>query len=679
MTVKKVEEDEDESTTRCGLFNWRPQWLQRFATPKAYLVLYSAVGIIQGMSYTYGNAVLSTMERQFGLKSKETAWIFSGNEIASVLFIGFMPFVGRIKRRPLFMGMALAASGLGIALMSLPILTSRRAEKVRIDALEQFGEKQQPLCGADSDSDVDKCNADASYVGKDYAALIITFCGMFIAGIGSSFYYIVGLPYGDDNTKKDDSPMMIAIIWASRLLGPALGFMLGAACLRVYVKPWALDEIDFGERDPQWIGAWWLGFPIIGLVLIFVAPWVALFPRRLVSEHTDAAKLEEAEKLEDKTDLSAKDFFLDMLKMYRRLAAIKLYVFNVFSIVFAVFGMIGFATFLPKYYEYHYRQPPSRAGALGGAFKSASAVLGCLVCGAVVSKFKFEARTLAGWNMFCSFSCSAVFIIFMFLACPKLEMFGLEGDANSEMLVRSCNVDCDCDFAADYRPICSGDGVTNFFSPCQAGCKFQEGKFYGDCSCANLTATSPRTWDGNEDLDIGLMDATDGYCTADCETMFYTVLILLGIASFITATNRMPNALIMLRAISPQDKAASMSFIIGAISLFSFLPTPFFYAALLDNSCVLWNVAETCDGEQETLNCHVYDTDKMRYLLNGATAFFLFLAGLCDTAVFILAKDLKLYDQEEADRKIAEVAAGETNKAFLENESEKETEEETKF
>ena len=46
-----------------------------------YAVVYSLIGVIQGMGFSYLSAVLSTIEKQFGIKSKETAWVFSGNEI----------------------------------------------------------------------------------------------------------------------------------------------------------------------------------------------------------------------------------------------------------------------------------------------------------------------------------------------------------------------------------------------------------------------------------------------------------------------------------------------------------------------------------------------------------------------------------------------------------------------
>ncbi len=129
--------------TSCGLFSWRPPWLQRFANHRFYLGLYSIVGVIMGIIYSYVTVVLSTVEKQFGIRSKEAAWIYSGNEFSQIFFIVFLPLVGKVKRRPLFMGMALALSTFGLMLMALPHFTSNSAERSRLRALADTPDGQK--------------------------------------------------------------------------------------------------------------------------------------------------------------------------------------------------------------------------------------------------------------------------------------------------------------------------------------------------------------------------------------------------------------------------------------------------------------------------------------------------------------------------------------------------------
>lgn len=111
----------------CGLFNWRPSYLQRLASPKIYIALYFLIGtyllndravmdvmdtrlagVIQGTTFSYLSVVLSTIEKEFGLKTEEAAWLYSGNEISQIAFIFALPFVTRVKRRTLYVGMNLS-------------------------------------------------------------------------------------------------------------------------------------------------------------------------------------------------------------------------------------------------------------------------------------------------------------------------------------------------------------------------------------------------------------------------------------------------------------------------------------------------------------------------------------------------------------------------------------------
>ena len=123
--VNNLREMVDKSTT-CGIFEWRPQWAQKFADRRIYMLLFSIVGIVQSMAFSYLIVVLSTIEKRFGLKSKEATWIYSGNEISQIFFILFLPFVGRVQRRPLFMGLSIMLSAVGLLIITLPHFTGEK-------------------------------------------------------------------------------------------------------------------------------------------------------------------------------------------------------------------------------------------------------------------------------------------------------------------------------------------------------------------------------------------------------------------------------------------------------------------------------------------------------------------------------------------------------------------------
>ena len=69
-------------------------------------------------------AILTTVEKRFGLESKEVAFVYSGNEISSAILVAFLPFFSSIKKRPLFLGLVAVLTNVpGLLLMTLPHFT----------------------------------------------------------------------------------------------------------------------------------------------------------------------------------------------------------------------------------------------------------------------------------------------------------------------------------------------------------------------------------------------------------------------------------------------------------------------------------------------------------------------------------------------------------------------------
>ena len=106
--------------TSCGIRSWRPSCLQVFASKKVYMIIYGLLNIVQSMFFTYLGSTLSTLEREFGIKSKETAYLMSGNEFSQILFIFLMPFIVKVKKRPFWTAIGLYCSALGCYLMAIP-------------------------------------------------------------------------------------------------------------------------------------------------------------------------------------------------------------------------------------------------------------------------------------------------------------------------------------------------------------------------------------------------------------------------------------------------------------------------------------------------------------------------------------------------------------------------------
>lgn len=66
----KPDNDEEEEGNFCGIGSWRPDWLQKFASKKAFMVVFSLLAIIQSMCWSYFTATITTLEKRFKISSQ---------------------------------------------------------------------------------------------------------------------------------------------------------------------------------------------------------------------------------------------------------------------------------------------------------------------------------------------------------------------------------------------------------------------------------------------------------------------------------------------------------------------------------------------------------------------------------------------------------------------------------
>jgi len=645
-----------EDSTLCGLFNWRPKFLQPLATQKAYLLVYSLLGIIQGMSSSYLSSCLSTIEKQFGVTSSDAAWTFSGNEVCQILFIFLLPFLSKIKKRTKWTSITLVVSAIGMLMCALPFLLKNKDEYK--DGWNVQHSSASPLCIPGED-DKKHCTANSVY---DWYGLLSIFLGFFFVGFGTSFFHSFGIPYIDDNTSKKNSPLTLGIASASRMLGPTLGYILGSACLAIYVDPGA--DVDLVEGDKGWLGAWWLGFIVIAVLLVTIAPFLALFPERLPGDqNTDAFRASQNAPEQELNSFTS--YWTDTKERVIRLGRNKVYVYSSLSTLSFLLAIVGFGTFIPKMFQYVFGQPASSSGSVTGLSKALLSAIGMIGSGYVIGRFRFTARTLQTWNVVVGFIMFILITAVFQIQCP-VELSVYRG---------ACNNECVCQ-DSKFEPVCSEDGVTMFFSPCSAGCKKSETIFvegnpkgvvvFGDCNCVaeaalTLNTSTDQQWWNKQTSPVGAsslphpsgsalsfstsvkMDsAIDGFCPADCDGLFYLTLGAMSIISLLGSSTRVGSVLISLRAVDPADKSASLVIMVSLLSMFGFLPSPLIIGKLLDDSCSVWG--ENCG---EKTSCLLYDNVKMKRNISIFVGIFVFIATLLDIGAWWHCKDLRIFDDEE--------------------------------
>lgn len=163
-----------------------------------------------------------------------------------------------------------------------------------------------------------------------------------------------------------------------KMFGPALGYTLASFCLKIFIEPSKTPVIT--TEDPRWIGAWWIGTLILGVICTLTAFLISLFPKRMprfVAKTEFQKKSQEMEKIlkgnemksseevdkeeeddkADKVPMSMADLWTTTMRILKN----KIFMLNLIGIIFYFYGVFPYWIFLSKYIEVQYRTSASEA------------------------------------------------------------------------------------------------------------------------------------------------------------------------------------------------------------------------------------------------------------------------------------------------------------------------------
>ncbi|KAG8290016.1 hypothetical protein J6590_092190 [Homalodisca vitripennis] len=367
---------------QCGLGVCTPSWLQVFASKQAFLVTFCITWVLQGMYYTYFVSVITTIEKLFQLQSKTTGVIMSATEIGQIGSSLLLTYYGGQGHRPKWIACGMVLFAVASFTCSLPhfifgqqMMQSRETMFANLAPSHNSSVVQPNVCHAAdvtglsnmSVYDLDECQEEAlqeqhSQTQTTKKVLVIFFVSLLGVGMGQTAVYTLGIPYIDDNVASRESPLYFAITIGVRILGPALGFILGSLCTLLYVDL----SVDPGitPKDPRWVGAWWLGLVCISALLMLASLAMFAFPKRLSTCRVVAPSVKKRER----KNPSLKDF----PKAIKRLLKNDILMFRTASSVLHILPIAGLYTFLPKYLESQFRQTAHTANMVSGVLKATS-------------------------------------------------------------------------------------------------------------------------------------------------------------------------------------------------------------------------------------------------------------------------------------------------------------------
>ena len=590
-TSDEVSEKLDFYGGKCGIYKCSPKWLQLFNNPKMFLFSICCFIVVQGSVATgYISVGLSSIERRYNLPSSLAAFAAISFELGVILTLPFSSYFGGRSHKPRVLGISLFTMGIGSLIFASPQYFS---------GAYNFNSSSSGEICTNMSMFQPNCGSPLIYF---YPLFII---GNMIIGCGASTLYTVGVGFIDDSTHPRYSSLYLSVFYIVTVVGPALGFGLGGLFLSFFVDPFTPTTLT--SEDPQWVGGWWIGFVLTGVLSMLLSLQFFLYPRRLKGSKEYDELRKEQQPVENQGTSFQEDHnvpFITLIKEYPlylfRILKNITFIFVTMGITAGAFTLSGIISFLPKYLENQFSITPSVASYMIGGISIPSACIGIFLGGFTLFFFKkISVEKLALMVLILSlFELTTPPILLITCANPRIT--GINADypnttARTNFRVRDLNVSCfsNCDCKSNFfQPICS-EGVT-YFSPCVAGCPNQANPngTYSECSC----------------LSNGSL-ASDGKCTDSCTVTTIIVGVLLFFGVLMLLYNNIPYIKLTLRCVADKDRTVALGIQSIIFRIFGQLPGPLVLGGIFDLNCILWQ--ETECGNRGA--CLEYNTSSLRY------------------------------------------------------------------
>ncbi|XP_042209705.1 solute carrier organic anion transporter family member 1C1-like isoform X2 [Homarus americanus] len=673
-----------EEHTQCGLGTVRGGTLQKLATPVTYLVISSVVALVQGIFYTYANATLSTVEKRFRLPSKISGLVTTGNDVIQLVLALHISFLAGRGHRPRWLALSMLCAALGCLLAAIPHFIFGAGDLVSLqqDNTNSTHPPSKELCGF-SDNSTSSCETDMAAIGAEqYTVVTLQLLSQMLAGFASLMYYTIGYTYLDEAVSKKRVPIFLAVSGSMRILGPVCGYSLASWALSHWVTPSLTPDLH--PRHPRWVGAWWIGYLVIGSSLLVITWSLVLMPRTLpgarrralVELKTAAEKGKEALQAFAETLRPAQSKgYKGMCGSLRRLLTNKVFILITFNQVFFWFAFFGYITFKPKFLEHQFKMSAAKANQYIAGAALAATLVGWLATGVAITLFRPRTKTVLAFMAILSLTDCLLHLCMVNISCDHDIIRGMDQVLESRVKAHpehqvsvpknnitlhtsldDCSSECGCNFK--FSPVCV-DGVTNFYSACFAGCtavaKANGTIVYKNCTCSNtvesvsVISSSVTSYVGTASPDVTsegtsaspVSSAVAGYCRYDCPT-FYMYLALTVLTKMTNAASRVPVNIILFRCVQERDKDLALGVFNAVLALGASIPAPIIFGWVIDQACRLWE--QTC-GRRGF--CWLYNLDVYRHILHGIPAGL--MAGCLLTELILLSmhKSIHLYGEED--------------------------------
>lgn len=295
--------------------------------------------------------------------------IASTFDITVLVTVVFISYFGGNSHKPRWLGIGVFIQGLGALLFASPQFIDGEYDVGRTANLS-----------FEACRDLNDFSPDCSE--KSSSIYFVFILGNILIGVGAAPLFTIGTSYIDDIIHPKHAPIWLGIFYTIAVVGPAVGFGLGGAFLTVNVDPWKDTTLE--ESDPGWVGAWWLGFVVCGVISLLISILFFMFPEKYPNSdiiQKARAKLASIQqnKPVKKEDLNVQFQVKELPKQLSDLLARMPFLFVTLALSLQALIVSGLVAFAPKYIETQFGLTSSTASIISGGVAIPSAGLGIML------------------------------------------------------------------------------------------------------------------------------------------------------------------------------------------------------------------------------------------------------------------------------------------------------------